>query len=221
MRKSGETTLRTKTPFKLSSSDEPDRLGEIYRAAAQLICEKGYDATSMNDIAEAVGLTKAGVYHHIEGKKDLLFSIMNFGMDELDENVICPARAIADPETRLRSIITNHVRLITNHITPQGYNPVTIVVDEVAGLTPEHRRKIDQRKRGYVDLIRETLRQLKKEGKLREVDVTVATFSLLGAILWLSRWYRPDGELTPEQIIEEISKITLGGVLRPRFAPQQ
>ena len=213
--------MKTKTPFKLSALDESNRLGEIYRAAALLICEKGYDATSMNDIAEAVGITKAGVYHHIEGKKDLLFRIMNFGMDELDENVIFPARAIADAESRLRAIVTNHVRLITSHITPQGYNPVTIVVDEVAGLTPEHRRRIDQRKRAYVDLIRETLKQLRKEGKLREVDVTVATFSMLGAILWLSRWYHPDGRLTPERIVEEISKITLGGLLRPRFTHQQ
>jgi AcrR family transcriptional regulator len=212
----GETTLKTKTPFKPSSSEEPDRLGEIYRAAALLICEKGYDATSMNDIAEAVGITKAGVYHHIEGKKDLLFRIMNFGMDELDENVIFPARAISDAESRLRAIITNHVRLITSHITPQGYNPVTIVVDEVAGLAPEHRRKIDQRKREYVELIRDTLKQLKVEGKLMDVDLTVATFSLLGAILWLSRWYHPDGRLEPEQVIEEISKITLGGLLRPQ-----
>ena len=94
--------MSTNSPFKLSASDETNRLAEIYRAAASLICEKGYDATSMNDIAEAVGLTKAGIYHHIEGKKDLLFRIMNFGMDELDENVIIPARAIADAESRLQ-----------------------------------------------------------------------------------------------------------------------
>jgi AcrR family transcriptional regulator len=207
----------TKTPFKpLPFSDEPDRLAEIYRVAAQLICEKGYDATSMNDIAEAVGITKAGVYHHIQGKKDLLFRIMNFGMDELDENVIVPARAIPDAEARLRAIIANHVRLITRHVTPQGYNPVTIVVDELAGLTPEHRRKISHRKRAYVDLIRETLKQLKEEGKLREVDVTVAAFSLLGTILWLSRWYHPDGRLTPEEVIAEIVKLALGGLLRPQ-----
>jgi TetR/AcrR family transcriptional regulator, cholesterol catabolism regulator len=57
--------LKTKTPFKLSALDETNRLGEIYRAAALLICEKGYDGTSMSDIAEAVGLTKAGVYHQL------------------------------------------------------------------------------------------------------------------------------------------------------------
>jgi len=200
---------------------EPGRLGEIYRVAAQIICEKGYDATSMNDIAEAVGITKAGIYHHIPGKKDLLFQIMNFGLDELDEEVIVPAQAIADAEQRLRAIIANHVRLITNRSTPQGNNPVTIVVEEVAGLTPAHRRKIDQRKRAYVDLVRETLQHLKEEGKLTDVDVTTATFSVLGMILWLSRWYNPAGRLTPEEVAEEIAKIALGGLLRTQRRPSR
>ena len=209
----------TKKTFRLFTSSESDRLSEIYRAAARIICEKGYDATSMNDIAEAVGITKAGIYHHIPGKKELLFRIMSFGLDELEEKVIVPARAIADAEDRLRAIITNHVRLITGHSTPQGNNPVTIVVDEVAGLRAAHRRKIDQRKRAYVDLVRDTLKQLQEEGKLSEIDVTAAAFSLLGMILWLSRWYNPNGRLTRDQIVEEITKTALGGVLRPQTRP--
>jgi hypothetical protein len=76
------------------------------------------------------------------------------------------------------------------------------------------RRKIDQRKRVYVDLVRDTLKQLKEEGKLKDVDETTAAFSLLGMILWLSRWYKPEGRMTPEQISEEVIKIALGGVLR-------
>lgn len=205
-----------KTSAKLSASDEPDRLLDIYRAAAQIICEKGYDATSMNDIAEAVGITKAGLYHHIPGKKDLLFRIMNFGLDALEEEVIAPTRAITDAEQRLRAIISNHVRLITKRSSPQGHNPVTIVVDEAGGLSPAHRRKIDQRRRAYVDLVRETLTQLKEEGKLRDLDVTVSAFSLLGMILWISRWYHPNGRMTPDQVAEEITKIALGGLLRPQ-----
>jgi TetR/AcrR family transcriptional regulator, cholesterol catabolism regulator len=204
----------SKKNSKLSTSTELGRLGDIYRVAAQIICEKGFDATSMNDIAEAVGITKAGIYHYIPGKKDLLFRIMNFGLDELDEEVISPARAITDAEQRLRAIINSHVQLITIRSTRQGNNPITIVVDEVAGLAPAHRRKIDERKRAYVDLIRETLKQLKDEGKLNDVDVTAAAFSLLGMILWLSRWYNPEGRLTPEQVAEEITNIALGGLLR-------
>src|SRR6185369_8049467 len=104
----------TKNPFSLSASTEPDRLAEIYRAAASIICEKGYDATSMNDIAEAVGITKSGLYHHVSGKRNLLFSIMSFGLDSLEEQVIIPARAVTDAEQRLRTIITSHVHLITS-----------------------------------------------------------------------------------------------------------
>lgn len=203
-----------KNPFSVSASKEPDRLADIYRAAAQIICEKGFDAASMNDIAEAVGLTKAGLYHHISGKRDLLFRIMDFGLDSLEELVIAPARKVEDAELRLRTIIDNHVHLITSRSTPQGNNPVTIVLDEVAGLTTAQRRKIDERKRAYVDVIRSTLQALKSEGKLMDLDVTAASFSLLGMILWLSRWYNPEGRLTPDQVSEEVTKIALGGLLR-------
>ena len=203
-----------KNPFSLSASPEPDRLADIYRAAAQIICEKGFDAASMNDIAEAVGLTKAGLYHHISGKRDLLFRIMDFGLDSLEELVITPSRQINDAEQRLRTIIDNHVHLITSRSTPQGNNPVTIVLDEVAGLTTAQRQRIDERKRAYVDLIRDTLRELKAEGKVMDVDLTAAAFSLLGMILWLSRWYNPDGRVTPDQVSEEVTKIALGGILQ-------
>lgn len=168
----------------------------------------------MNDIAAAVGITKAGIYHHISGKTNLLFQIMSFGLDALEEEVIVPSRHIADAEQRLRSIITGHVQLITSRSTPQGNNPVSIVLDEAAGLTPLQRRRINQRKRAYLDMIRETLKELDRGGKLKQVDVTAATFSLLGMILWLARWYNPKGRLTPSQVSEEITKIALGGLLR-------
>lgn len=190
------------------------RLSEIYRVAAKIICEKGYDATSMSEIADAVGITKAGVYHHIPGKQDLLFAIMCYGLDSLEGEVIKPARAIDDPEERLRAIVFNHSRLITDHSMSMG-NPVTIVIDEVAGLTSVHRRKIEQRKRAYIKLVRDTLEQLKQQGKLRKVNVTVAAFSLFGMILWLSRWYRPDGALSPEQVAEEVCDIAIAGLLQP------
>src|SRR6202795_1808145 len=91
------------------------RLSEIYRVAARIIREKGYDATSMSEIADAVGITKAGVYHQLTGKKNLLFSIMSYGLDSLKNEVIPPARAINDAEQRLRAIVISHSRLITEH----------------------------------------------------------------------------------------------------------
>jgi AcrR family transcriptional regulator len=197
-------------------SEEPNRLDQIYYVAAKIFCEKGYDATSMSDIADAVGITKAGIYHYVASKQDLLFAIMNFGMDRLENRVITPARAVAGAEQRLRTIIRNHALLIIEGSALQGYNPVTVLNDEMAGLTPAHQRKVLQRKRIYLDLLRDTLQQLKEEGKLKEVDVTVAAFSLFGMLLWLSRWYRTDGKLSGEEVANEIEKIAFGGILRPQ-----
>jgi hypothetical protein len=83
----------------------------------------------------------------------------------------------------------------------------------VAGLSPANRRAIDRRRRAYLDFLRETLEQLKSEGKLKNIDVTVAAFSLFGMILWLSRWFKSSGKLTSEEIAAEIQKIALGGML--------
>jgi TetR/AcrR family transcriptional regulator, cholesterol catabolism regulator len=193
-----------------------DRLTQIIFAAAQLFCEQGYDATSMSDIGDAIGVTKAAIYHFVPGgKQDLLFAIINYGMDTVDEMVIAPAREIQRAEQRLRAIVLNHARLVMRRSTEQGFNPVTVMVDEVAGLSPVQKRKIVQRKRAYMDFVRATLQQLKDEGKFKkELEVTVAAFSLIGTIIWLGHWYRPDGKLSSEQVAEMIYQMTLSGIMR-------
>jgi AcrR family transcriptional regulator len=192
------------------SAANNERLAEVYRTAAQIILRKGYDATSISDIANALGMTKAGLYHYINGKKELLFDIMNFGLDELDEEVVTPACSIADAGSRLRFIITSHARLVMG-----GQGAITILVDEITALTPAQNRKITRRKREYFDRLRNLLNELKEDGKLADIDTTTATFSLLGMINWLSRWFRQDGVITEEQVAEEILKIALHGLLRP------
>jgi TetR/AcrR family transcriptional regulator, cholesterol catabolism regulator len=186
------------------------RAAEVYRTAAQIILKKGYDATSVSDIAKALGITKAGLYHYIHGKTQLLFDIMQYGLDELEREVAQPAKEIADAGTRLRFMIGMHARIVT-----RGEGAVTILVDEARALTPAQNRKITQRKRAYLDFLRATLEQMKAERKLRDVDVTVAAFSLLGMINWLSRWYQADGALDEQQIAEAIVDIALNGLIRP------
>lgn len=205
----------TRPQSKASEANDVERLRQIYRAAAWLFCEKGYEATSMSDIAERVGITKAGVYHFIQGtKQELLFDIISYGLDRVEAAVIEPARALTDAEERLRFIVENHISLIISGSTSAGYNPVTIVVEEVSGLSPAQLKTVNKRKREYVDLIRDTLKQLNEESKLKDVDPTVAAFSLLGTILWVARWYLPSGLLTSENVAEEIGKFVFGGLLK-------
>jgi hypothetical protein len=87
-------------------------------------------------------------------------------------------------------------------------------VDEVAGLSTAQRKKITQRKRVYFDFIRDTLEQLKVEGKLKDVDTTVSAFSILGMLLWISRWYRANGKLSSNQVADEVLKVAIGGMLQ-------
>jgi len=193
-----------------------DRLKQIFFAAAQLFCEQGYEATTMSDIGDAIGVTKAAIYHFVPGgKQDLLFAIINYGMDTVDEVVIAPAREVKDAEQRLRAIVTNHAKLVMRRSTERGYNPVTVVTDEMASLSPTQRRKIDLRKRAYMDFVRETLQQLEVEGKLKDqLDCAVLAFSLIGMIIWLGHWYRPNGRLSSDQVADIICRMALGGILR-------
>ncbi len=186
-----------------------DRTDHIYRVAAEIMCRKGYEATSMNDIADGVGLTKAGVYHYIRGKEDLLYEIMSFGMDQVDADVIAPAREIEDAELRLRTMIERHA----TRIMEQG-GAVTILLEEMTALTPAHQRVIRNRKRAYFEMFRKTIEELLTQGKLRDVDPTVAAFSVFGMILWISRWYRRGGSKTPRQFAPEFVEIAMNAVLK-------
>ena len=185
------------------------RADHIYRVAAEIMCRKGYEATSMNDIADAVGLTKAGMYHYIQGKEHLLFEIMTFAMDMVDENVIAPTRAIEDPEERLRALVQRHA----GRILEVG-GEVTILLEEMWALTPAHRRVIRGRKREYFEMVRQTLQQLAAAGKLRQVDPSVATFSLFGMINWISRWYRRDGKIPKEVVLKDFTELAACSVLK-------
>jgi TetR/AcrR family transcriptional regulator, cholesterol catabolism regulator len=177
--------------------------------AAEVMCQKGYEATSMNDIANAVGLTKAGLYHYIRGKEDLLFQIMSYGMDMVDQDVIAPAKQVQDPTERLRTIISRHSKRI---IDVGG--AVSILLDEMYALTPAHRRAIKARKRSYFELIRSTLEQLAADGRLRAVSPTVATFCLFGMLIWVARWYRKDGELSAQLVLNDLLEAALNSVLK-------
>jgi AcrR family transcriptional regulator len=188
-----------------------DRANHIYRVAAQIMCRKGYEATSMNDIGAAVGLTKPGLYHYLRGKEDLLFRIMSYGMDVVDDLVIAPAKPIADAEQRLRTMIEGHV----GRIMEEG-GEVTIILEEMWALKPAHREIIRLRKRAYFDLIRRTLLQLSAEGKLHKVNPTVAAFSLLGMINWISRWYVRGGKLKPSDVATNVLAVALHGLLQAR-----
>lgn len=190
------------------------RRARMCRTAAQLFRDRGYDATSVSDVARALGMTKAGLYHHFESKEALLFEIMMYGLERVRDEVIVPVRTVRDPEERLRQLIVRHARIAT-----RGQGAIAHLGDEIRALPSSGRRQIERRMRIYFDLIRDTLVELKAAGRLRDVDPTVATFGLLGMILWLPRWFRQGGRLDQEAVANEIANFALGGLLAPARRP--
>jgi AcrR family transcriptional regulator len=183
------------------------RRAEICRTAARIFRQRGFDATSVSDIARSLKMTKAGLYHYFTSKEELLLEIMMFGLDQVRDEVIMPARTIRDPEQRLRQIVIRHAQ-----ITTRAEGAVS-QLDELRALPPVAQKKVRELQRKYFDLVRDTLKELKAEGRLRDVDITVAAFSTIGMILWMPRWFRQGGRLNNEQAATEIANLALAGVL--------
>lgn len=186
-----------------------DRAQEIYLLAAQLFVERGVESTSLSDIANALNITKAALYYYFESKQELLYRIVELGLDNVKNEVLDPAREIADPEERLKFIIRNHARLAA-----EGNHAVIIVSHEMNSLSFTQREAILKRRREYFEFVRDTLVEIQTDAKLNDIDMTTATFTLFGMILWLSRWYRENGKLSVEKVCQDVCDMALKGLLR-------
>lgn len=199
--------MTTKTAVKRDS-----RKVEIMKTAAHVFLELGYDGTSMNVVAERAQVTKPGLYYHFASKQDLLFAIMSYAMDALERETWVAAEAATGSVDRLRSIIYAHARLIAEEVDG-GFT--MLVIDETKVLADDLREIIEGRKREYYATIQRALRTLESEGKLLPLDPTVATFSILGMILWLTKWFRKDGRLSGEVVARQVTDMALAAVLVP------
>jgi len=186
-----------------------EKLRSILQQAARLIYLKGFDGTSMQDIADACGMTKAGLYHHIATKEAMLLAIMHYGMDLFEERVMGPVKDIADPLARLKATMANNVRLVTHDSTKE----VTIILHEHSTLTGDAKQAINARKKQYVQFLERSFEEAMAKGQIRKVDATLASFSFLGTVLWTYKWYRENGKLTPSQITEGMIDLFFDGVM--------
>jgi TetR/AcrR family transcriptional regulator, cholesterol catabolism regulator len=192
-----------------TATREPrDRHRAILETAARLICEKGYEGASIQDIAEATGLTKAGLYHYIRSKEHLLLDIQNYGMDVFEEQVLAQVIAIPDPLARLRACMDRNILLVTHGWSKE----VTIILHEHATLTGEARTHINARKRRYVRFLESSFAEAVRAKQIRPVNPKVAAFAFLGMVLWIYKWFRPDGAISAEELSKDMQDLFFGGL---------
>jgi AcrR family transcriptional regulator len=191
-----------------------DSRQEILRTAARLFQQRGYDATSMNDVAAALKLSKGGLYHHFQSKDEILFEIMDHAMEITQERVLAPVRGIADPQERLRALIRLHMEVV---LSPRD-REITVMLHENHPLPPGLRKRINQRKKEYVHFVEGVIADVQKEAQRSRnmkgaVSPRAAAFALLGMINWIYQWYKPEGELQANSLIPQFTELLFGGIL--------
>lgn len=194
-----------------------DSRQEILRTAARLFQQRGYDATSMNDVAAALRLSKGGLYHHFQSKDEILFQIMDHAMQITEERVLTPVRGIADPEERLRALIRLHIEVV---LSPRD-REITVMLHENHPLPPSLRKRINTRKKDYIHFLENLMAEVQNEmqNKSRpsyharpKVSPRAAAFALLGMINWIYQWYKPEGELQAQNLIPQFTDLIFGGI---------
>ena len=187
-----------------------DSRQEILRTAARLFQQRGYDATSMNDVAAALKLSKGGLYHHFQSKDEILFEIMNHAMEITQERVITPVRGLADPEERLRALIRLHIEVV---LSPRD-REITVMLHENHPLPPGLRKRINTRKKDYVHFVESLIAEVQRARHGRNsVSPRAAAFALLGMINWIYQWYKPEGELQANTLVPQFTELVFGGIL--------
>jgi TetR/AcrR family transcriptional regulator, cholesterol catabolism regulator len=188
---------------------------EILRTAARLFQQQGYDATSMNDVAAALKLSKGGLYHHFQSKDEILFHIMSHAMEITEERVINVVRRIDNSqlhgtEERLRTLIRLHIEVV---LSPED-REITVMLHENHPLPPSLRRKINGRKKDYLHFVENLIADIqRKRNTVTTVTPRAAALALVGMINWIYQWYKPDGPLTGEAIVAQYTEIFFRGAL--------
>lgn len=181
---------------------------DIVQAAAQIFRQKGYHATSMQDIAAAVHLQKASLYHHIESKQEILLEILDAALDRLTADISAVVESDLSPTVKLRLALKAYTLRLN-----EDRDLASVLLLEYRGLDPKLRARHIARR----DRIDQLWRRLVKEGidagEFRRVDPVLTSFALLGVQNWMITWFRDDGRMTAAQAAEGFAELFLKGLL--------
>ncbi|WP_096225596.1 TetR/AcrR family transcriptional regulator [Geobacillus sp. FJAT-46040] len=185
---------------------------KIMAASIELFEQNGFSETSIQDIVDALGVTKGTFYYYFTSKEELLMDIhLRYIEGLLDEE----ERIISDKRRPLREKLYDIILMLIHNVERQG-REARIFFREMKHLSEEHLQKVKEKR----DLFRYRLQSLieegMKSGELRcDLSPSIATLTVLGAANWSYQWFRPDGELTDAEVAKQMVEILLDGMSAP------
>ena len=169
----------------------------IVAVAAELFARNGFGATSLDDIAEVLGVTKPALYYHVKNKEEILRLICLLILSIAEEPLQRIVESDLPPAEKLQRAIEHHIAIAANR-SPA----LTVFYREQQHLTGPFAKEIILRQKDYEHYFEQILEEGQATGAFRTVDSKIITFGLLGMCHWLSMWYKPSGRYTPQQIAE-------------------
>jgi AcrR family transcriptional regulator len=209
-------------------ADQSVHREDILRAAAEVLQRSGYEAATMKDIAAAVNLTAASLYHHFRNKDALLLAVLELGLELVTQEIEPIACSDQPGDAKLRDMIRAHILGVSENTAVAA-----AMVFEIRSLMhvkapsksasaedraafqafADRRAAFFTRREHFEELFRSVVREGIQRGTFRPLDVPIFVKTLLGAHNWVGVWYKPDGRLSGAQIADLIADTMLRGVL--------
>lgn len=179
--------------------------GAILTKASELFYERGYGATSIRDIAEAVGISSSTMYHHFTNKQEVLFAIVsNFMSDFVEATVPGLRDRSRTPSERIRDCVRTHLRF------SEERRPELLVGNPIRyALNAEQQRTGIGFQQAYHDAVREVIEEGVATGEFRVEDVGVTTMAVLDMLNGVREWYRQPGRLGLDELVGRYQELVL------------
>lgn len=184
------------------------RRAAVVTAAARLFAERGYHATSIEDLLEATGLTRGGLYHYMDGKQDLLIAVLDDLMDPLLERTAAILAEPAGPEQHLRAVTRawlEHVAAHRDHMVVFNQERRTLEREADWRHVRAARRHFERQLAGILARGVET-------GVFRTGDPQLTLLALLGMANYTAQWFAPGGRLSADAIADGYCELLLDGI---------
>jgi AcrR family transcriptional regulator len=182
----------------------------LLAAAARVFAARGYDRTSMRDLARASKMSLAGMYYYVAGKEDLLYEIQKGCFERVRAGATAAVAAAAagggGADERLRAFIRHHVTFFANHM-----DEMKVLSHEAESLTGAPLQEVRELKRAYVEQLLGLVAEVDAADGGARLNRHVAVYTLFGMMNWIYTWYDPKGAVGVEELAESICRLFLYG----------
>ena len=190
-------------------SRRDQKRAEILKSAAAAFRRRGYHGASVEEIADALRMTKGSLYYYFKNKEEILFFCHDWSLDLLLGQLQDAELQDAPPDARLRRLIVAFVHTILDEL-----HGTALTLDPQA-LSPPLQRRVIAKRDAFDRGLRRLLQQGIDAGVFAPGDPKLLSFAILGAINWITRWFDPKGPATSQQIADGFADYLVNG-LRPR-----